>query len=152
MYRKIAHRGNLDGPNPVTENTKSQVDRCIKEGYDVEIDVRYDSVTKSFWLGHDEPKEMVNLFWLASNVNQLWIHCKDFTTLHKFADDMPNYNFFWHQGDDYTLTSKKNIWSYPGKPYSNKTVIVMPEETNMDFNLLKATNCYGICTDYPTKL
>ena len=37
--RLIAHRGNLNGPNPLTENDPTRITYCIEEGYDVEIDV-----------------------------------------------------------------------------------------------------------------
>ena len=51
-----------------------------------------------------------------------------------------------------TLTSKGYIWAYPGKTYSSNTVIVMPEWNNPNWDNLKVTNCYGICTDYVEKL
>tara|TARA_B100000287_G_scaffold109810_1_gene102162 strand:+ start:1319 stop:1624 length:306 start_codon:yes stop_codon:yes gene_type:complete len=53
--RLIAHRGNLNGPNPLVENDPQRITYCIDEGYDVEIDVRYDHHTNMLWLGHDEP-------------------------------------------------------------------------------------------------
>ena len=43
--RLIAHRGNLNGPNPLVENDPQRITYCIDEGYDVEIDVRYDHHT-----------------------------------------------------------------------------------------------------------
>ena len=46
-------------------------------------------------------------------------------------------------GDDYTLTSKRYIWSSPGKTYSKNTVIV-----EQDPLALLDYNCYGICSDY----
>jgi hypothetical protein len=58
------------------------------------------------------------------------------------------YNYFWHQEDDYTLTSKNFIWTYPGKEYKSKSVIVMPEWGNMSYDALRNVECYGICSDY----
>ena len=142
----IAHRGNINGPNKQSENTIDQIDECIKNGYDVEIDLRYNSISQTFWLGHDEPKEMVNFIQLAKMSDNLWIHCKDIATLDFFHGT--KFNYFWHQNDDYTLTSQGHIWSYPGKAYTPATVVVMPEETDMNFNLLKETHCYGICSDH----
>ena len=55
----ISHRGNIDGPSDL-ENKPRQVDVCIEEGYDVEIDVRYNLKTKSIWLGHDTPEYKVS--------------------------------------------------------------------------------------------
>ena len=37
------------------ENNPKQIDICIEMGYDVEVDLRYDELTGSLWLGHDEP-------------------------------------------------------------------------------------------------
>ena len=74
--RLIAHRGNLNGPNPLVENDPQRITYCIDEGYDVEIDVRYDHHTNMLWLGHDEPQHKVNWFWIAGRREHLWIHCK----------------------------------------------------------------------------
>jgi len=148
----ITHRGNLNGPNQDTENHPNQIERCIDMGYDVEIDIRYDPKTDTLWLGHDESQHMVTWYWIAGKRDYLWIHCKDIATLHEFSTKTGGYNYFWHQEDDYTLTSKNIIWAYPGKTYSSNTVIVMPEWNNPNWDNLKVTNCYGICTDYVEKL
>lgn len=150
--RIIAHRANTNGPDPKLENLPSQIDNCISKGYDVEIDLRYHRQTDTYWLGHDEPDHLVTLFWLAARQDNLWIHCKDLDTLHHMSSLTSGYNYFWHQEDDYTLTSKHQIWAYPGKRYTNNTVIVMPEWNNMSWDNLRVTSCYGICTDYPDKL
>ena len=39
----IAHKGNIDGPNTVTENHPEQIDKCINAGYDVEVDLWWDN-------------------------------------------------------------------------------------------------------------
>ncbi len=148
----IAHRGNVYGSEPKKENDPDYINDALNHGYDVEIDVRYDFSTEKFWLGHDEPQYMVNQYWLAYRKDVLWIHCKDLSALEYFNSKTGGYNYFWHQNDDYTLTSRKNIWAYPGKPYTNNTVIVMPEWHDMSWDLLRATDCYGICSDYVGKL
>ena len=143
----IAHKGNINGPDPSTENHPDQIDKCIAEGYDVEIDVRYNVEKDKFYLGHDESKYEINWWWLAGKLEHLWIHCKDLTTLHEFTSNTSGYNYFWHQGDDYTLTSKGQIWASSGKPYKDDTVIVVenPED-------VKEYDCYGICSDYVGKI
>lgn len=148
----IAHRANLGGPDPSVENNLEQIDKCIELGYDVEIDLRYHKATDTLWLGHDEPQYQITRWWMAQRVDKLWIHCKDLDTLHDMTVNTSGYNYFWHQEDDYTLTSKRHIWAYPGKSYSSNTVIVMPEWKNLDWDTLRVTNCYGVCTDYPDKL
>ncbi len=149
----IAHRANLNGSETWLENKPQQIDKCINLGYDVEVDVRYDTLTRVFWLGHDEPQYQVTWSWMSNYQNHLWIHCKDVVTLHEFSTQTNGYNFFFHDKDDYTLTSKQYIWAYPGKSYTDNTVIVMPEwKDDTDWNDLKSANCYGICTDYPERL
>lgn len=146
----IAHRGNIIGPNVDDENTIEQIDKCIENGYDVEIDLRYDVVSQKFWLGHDKPKHVISFFELAKRSQYLWIHCKDIDTLDFMT--RTNFNYFWHQNDDYTMTSHGHIWSYPGKTYTSSTVIVMPEECGISWDVLKATDCYAVCSDYVSNL
>ena len=88
----IAHRGNINGPNPETENTVNQIDKCIEEGYDVEIDLWYNITTQTFWLGHDHPKEIITFYELAKRSQYLWVHCKDITTLDFMS--RTSFNFF----------------------------------------------------------
>ena len=156
----ISHRGNIDGPSE-EENHPDRIDKCISLGYDVEIDVRYDYLnipclhSNIFWLGHDDSQYKVSWKWISNRLKHLWIHCKDIMTLYEFsARATPSYQYFWHQGDDFTLTSGNNIWTYPGNPCTSRSIMVMPEET-MDVDKisdLKVSDCYGICTDYPSKL
>lgn len=150
----IAHRGNINGSNPLEENKPEYIDAAISKGFDVEIDVRYDTLDKNFYLGHDDPQYIVTPYWLAQRMENLWVHCKNIEALYYFVDKTGGYNYFWHQEDDFTLTSKNYIWTYPGKSYTSKSVIVMPE-WNLDvtkFDELRAYNCYGICSDYVGEL
>ena len=148
----IAHRANLAGPEPWKENTPVAIDLCIDLGFDVEIDLRYSPMTRSFVLGHDKGEHPVTLDWLDERKESLWVHCKDLFSLNKMTEQS-GFRYFWHQEDDYTLTSNEIIWAYPGKEYTCRTVIVMPEwDENVDWDKLKKSNCYGVCTDYPEKL
>ena len=56
--------------------------------------------------------------------------------------------------DDFTLTSNNYIWTYPGRPYTPNSIIVMPEETMPVEKIcdMRAVYCYGVCTDYPSEL
>ena len=150
----IAHRANIDGPSE-EENSPKQIDKCIDLDYDVEIDIRYDLITKKIWLGHDNPQYEVDYTWLNERKKYLWIHCKNIQSLCEFSiNNFLGYNYFWHQIDDHTLTSKNYIWSYPGKPHTTRSIIVMPE-LNMEITSmrdLRGLDCYGICTDYPRRL
>ena len=62
-----------------------------------------------------------------------------------------NLVYFWHQEDDYTLTSNGFIWTYPGKVLTDNSVMVLPEWNNPTLENLDY-NCHAICTDYVNKL
>jgi len=150
----IAHRGNIDGSNPSEENNPEYIEEAIENGFDVEVDIWFSTQTKKFFLGHDKPEYQIDVFWLAKNINKLWIHCKNIEALYEFSANMSGYNYFWHDTDKYTLTSKKYIWTYPGQPYTPKSIMVMPESMKVfptfetELEDMKAYNCYGICSDY----
>jgi glycerophosphoryl diester phosphodiesterase len=150
----IAHRGNIDGPNPLIENRPETIDKAIDLGFDVEIDIRYDTFDGQFYLGHDDPQYVVTPYWLAQRMEKLWIHCKNIDALYHFATKTGGYNYFWHQEDDYILTSKGYIWTYPGKTYTSKSIIVMPETIINRSNLedIGGYDCFGICSDFVEEL
>lgn len=136
----IAHRGNINGPDPENENSPKYVESAIQQGYDVEIDLR---VGVGLQLGHDKSQYFIDSSWLNTFKDNLWIHCKDFATLTYLTERrFVGYNYFWHQDDDYTLTSQGYIWTYPGKDVSKNSVLVDLEGVNRE------ADCYGICSDY----
>jgi hypothetical protein len=53
------------------------------------------------------------------------------------------FNYFWHQKDDVTLTSKGYIWAYPGKQPLENSIAVLPE-----LNEDNLTLAVGVCSDY----
>ena len=65
----ISHRGNIDGPQPDTENKPSRIQYAISQGYDVEVDFWF--VDNKFYLGHDEPTFQVSLDFLENK--KLWL-------------------------------------------------------------------------------
>jgi hypothetical protein len=146
----ISHRGNLNGPNPLRENSPEYIEEALSQGFDVEIDVRYDNKDKCFYLGHDEPQYVVSLYWLSQYRENLWVHCKNLEALSEFSKTA--FNYFWHETDRYTLTSKGIGWVLVGQyPYS-KSVIVLPESISLysfPHGIEYIKNSYGICTDKP---
>lgn len=156
----IAHRGNINGPNKSRENSLEYIDEAINLGYDVEIDIRHDSQEKKLYLGHDESQYEVSMAWLVDRKDKLWIHCKDLSSLKLFSDNQIEFNYFWHQTDDFTLTSNGYIWTYPGKPHTSNSVVVMPESSDgLKFygndNLVDSKDYfpfYAICSDYVGKI
>ena len=150
--RIIAHRANLNGPDSNLENNPSQVDNCIEMGLDVEIDVRYLKQEEQFSLGHDSGDFPVDFKWLMERKKNLWIHCKNLEAMEKLSDYRDELNFFWHQEDSYTLTSKGMIWAYPGSKLNNMSISVMPEWGNENFENELDGEIFGCCTDFPLRL
>ncbi len=133
----IAHRGNIQGPEPKVENNPKYLWEALNNGFRVEADVWYDN---GWWLGHDKPQYKVKY---NHDLLHFWCHAKNeeaFCRLRK----RDIFHCFWHQTDDYTLTSKGYIWVYPGKKLLPGSICVLPEQ---DY---KGTirKCGGICSDY----
>ncbi len=146
--RIISHRGNLSGPDPDNQNHPDQVLKVLKTGLDCEIDVW--RVDDEFYLGHDEPQHLIDAKFLRNS--GLWVHAKNLDVLNnipfsktKDGSFLSNdVRFFWHQADDFTLTSNGLIWTFPNKEVCEKSIIV---DNNRNWRQ-KNYNCFGVCTDY----
>lgn len=139
----ICHRGNLSGKALDRENHPDTIRNCIALGYDVEIDIR--NINNELWLGHDNPQYRVTIEWIIKYANKLWIHCKNLEAFTECSLYGSKLNYFYHDKDPYTLTSKQIIWAYPGSPLNNSTICVLPELFNYDIKTLKTSR--GICSD-----
>jgi hypothetical protein len=141
----ISHRGNINGKIPERENSPDYILEALQKGFDVEVDIWWTWKNESFgwYTGHDEPTYPIILFDFYKYFNRLWFHCKNLDALYKLT--VYDFECFWHQNDDFTLTSKNHIWTFPGKPLSEHSVCVLPEQTDL---LKDYSNCYGICSDY----
>tara|TARA_R100000664_G_C2732271_1_gene122558 strand:+ start:218 stop:673 length:456 start_codon:yes stop_codon:yes gene_type:complete len=137
----ISHRGNFTGPSPDTENSPKQIDKALNLDYNVEIDVWFKN--NQFWLGHDQPTYPVETKFLQNS--KLWCHAKNIDAL-QMMTQMSNVHFFWHQSDNYTLTSNSIIWAYPGQILTSNAICVMPEKHNYSDDNIR--NCLGVCSDY----
>jgi len=134
----ISHRGNLEGPDPKTENTEHQISYAIEQGFDVEVDVWL--VNGELFLGHDSPLHPTSLEFLGKS--SIWAHAKNFDAFVFLLEN--NIHCFWHENDERTLTSKGIVWTYPNKDTCSKSVlVVLTDKLN-----LKYKNLYGVCGDH----
>jgi hypothetical protein len=134
----ISHRGNINGKNSHLENQPNYIDIAISLGFDVEIDMWW--IEGKTYLGHDKPQYVVNDEWLTERIDKLWVHCKNVELLNWIRNT--SLHWFWHEEDTLTLTSKGNLWVYPGKQPINGSIGVLPESNNDDIS-----KCLGICSD-----
>lgn len=133
----ISHRGNLTGPNPMKENSVEYIDNALSKSFDVEIDLWFKN--NNFFLGHDEPKYEIDLNFLKKP--GLWIHAKNLECFYQLSNF--DLNFFWHEDDKITITSKGFFWNYPGTLLSKKSICVLPEKSD-----IKEVDCLGYCSDF----
>lgn len=146
----IAHRGLFEGPDKQKENTLKQIDDALSKGFDVEIDVRmHDGY---LYLGHDEPTTKIDKSFINSLKNKLWVHCKNVDALSYMIAYCPDANYFWHDTDDYTLTSKGYVWCYPGKRAAIKSIAVMPEMIINPVTIDYYLDYSGVCSDFVSKI
>jgi len=143
--RIIAHRGNLAGPNPAKENDPEYLKEAIVLGYDVEVDIWYHD--GQLFTGHDGPAYVLDNKTFREIVTKSWLHCKNVEALEYFDRHFLKPNFFWHQSDDYTLTSWGYSWTYPHMKPTRRSIAVLPEIFNASRNDL--IDFWGVCTDYP---
>jgi hypothetical protein len=142
----IAHRGNIQGPSPL-ENTPSQIDLCLKESIDCEVDLWVQNGI--YLLGHDIGQYEVTKDWLMDRRHRLWIHCKNVEALNSLRGlNEPFLHFFWHQEDAYTITSQNYIWVYPGSLVLPGSISVLPEKWITKDRNKEISLSFGICTDY----
>jgi glycerophosphoryl diester phosphodiesterase len=153
--RIISHRGNLDGPIPERENSLSYIDEAIEAGYNVEIDIRTED--GFLYLGHDFPQHRVPYGELYHRKRHLWVHCKDIQSFY-YA---PDFKSFCHTGDPFVLVTPGSYPRYQGWVWvhdldlelTNLSIIPLLSKEDIDnFDLRRAKNIYGICTDYPNYL
>lgn len=142
----ICHRARLNGESEL-DNSPEQIQKCIQLGYDVEIDLwangTFEEKNFKLFLGHDYPKYEIDRKFLDLYSNKLWIHCKDQESLQYCINS--GWNYFWHEEDDFTLTSKGYIWTYMDRqqiPMRNQVILDFSKTPNLD------QNYYAICLDY----
>lgn len=141
----IAHRGNTNGTS-LQENEPSYIDRAIFKGFDVEIDVR--TSEGDLWLGHDRPQYQINHDFIFERSYNLLIHAKDFVTFTYFIG--LDVNVFWHQEDNYALTSFNDVIVYPGRNllFDGKCIVVCRTREEQSALLNGMIVPYGICSDF----
>ena len=137
----ISHRANLYKKDNDRENKIKAIYEVIDAGFDCEIDLWH--YNNKLYLGHDKPTDLINILNILEMKKNLWIHCKNLEALSFFSyQEDRDLNYFWHQKDDFTLTSLNYIWTYPKKDVVPNSVIV---------DLLHTTRLnkkvFGICSD-----
>jgi len=137
--KKIAHRGNTNGPQPTFENTLEYMISAWSEGYDIECDlIAHKGI---LYFGHDEPQQPADTEFIQRN--GVWCHAKNFEALVLLSEMKTHY--FWHENDNLTITSKSFIWCFPGIHIKHKNAIWLNLHNKSLPNDLNGI--YGVCSD-----
>ena len=144
--RVISHRGNINGPNPSSENDPGYLLEAISLGYYVEIDVWKEG--SSFCLGHDAPSYEVEKFFLFNDM--IYAHCKNKAAFEELSCHS-QLNCFFHDADALCMTTKGEMiyhgeTAIPSSPARPKSIAVKLDDP------LSVNGYYGVITDFPSKL
>jgi hypothetical protein len=134
------------GPDIENENHPEYLAETIDTGFDVEIDLWIEK-TKIF-LGHDEPQYPVDPEFLYKHYDKIWVHCKNVEAL-EYLGKTAWINWFWHDKDDYTITSQNHLWCHPNAVQIDGAICQFRSP------LIKAElpcKPYAVCTDWPCYL
>jgi hypothetical protein len=143
----IAHRGLINGPDKSLENLPEHILSVLDKYYHCEVDVW--RIKNEWFTGHDEPVYKVDESFIGKN--GLWLHCKNLDALYELSIRPFHYEYFWHQEDDFTMTSGGYIWTYPGKHLTNNSIAVLPESCDNYWSYVKSLTLHGVCTKYVEK-
>ena len=140
----ISHRGNILEKDKTKENKIDYIENALSLGFDVEVDIWY--IDNMLYLGHDNPCTEIDLNFLNKNKDKLWVHCKNIDSLIYLKNK--DLNYFWHESDKVSVTSKGILWAYPSKEKIRESIDVLPEtfsEEKYEFKTI------GICSDFIQK-
>ena len=139
----IAHRGNFEGPCPEFENRPHYLMEGLDHSRDVHMEIDVWLKEGQLYLGHDYPQYKINDDFLINA--RFWCHAKNLPAFEYMLNN-PIIHCFWHQNDDYVLTSRGYIWTFPGRNLGPQSICVMPEMQLVPQDALDKVA--GICTDY----
>jgi hypothetical protein len=136
----IAHRGNINGPNPKEENKVEYIELALSRGFQAEIDVWL--IKNNIFLGHDKPQYKIKDDWLMKNKGSLWAHAKNLSAMQFLM--LNKFNCFMHDTDPAVLTSQLFVWTYPGKIQIANSILVSLGKETYDLS----NGVVGVCSDY----
>jgi hypothetical protein len=147
----IAHRGNIKGSDPQRENAPGYIDEALNLGYKAEVDLWAEG--DQLWLGHDAPLYPIYIDFIRCRQRELFVHCKNTDALDAVRSGKVDAHYFFHQHDDYTLTSEGLVWVYPGRMMCDKSILVLPEswlnnDQYVDYIERWQGKIVGVCSDF----
>jgi hypothetical protein len=136
----ISHLGNIDGRQEENENTLPYIQKALKEGWHVCIDVLFRN--GSFMLPHDKGYHVIPPALLSKQ--RVWCRAYDGDTI----DALCNVNAHcFLMSPDLSLTSAQFIWTMPPHALAARAIAAFPELTIPEW--LDLYEPAGLCSNEP---
>lgn len=132
----IAHRGNIQGPNPHFENNIDSIRHALMHGFGVEVDLRCEYLAyyrgNNFYLSHDKnfTAEITPTINIKSLDNEnILVHCKDNESYNYLMSNFSEYYYldFFKQEDEMevkTFRGKRLFHQNNTENWDKNTVLV----------------------------
>lgn len=139
----ISHLGNVDGRKPEKENTLAYVQRALKQGWHVCVDVLF--YNGGFILPHDGGFDPVPMALLSKD--HVWSRAHNAETIHALCNI--NAHCFLMSPDFLSLTSAQFIWTMPPHALSPRSIAAFPELAPPAW--LADADPAGLCSNEPVR-
>jgi hypothetical protein len=137
----ISHLGNINGRDEKRENTPAHVDKALKAGWHVCVDVIFKN--GGFFLPHANGNSVLTPSFFSKP--RVWSRAYDPET----ADALCNigaHNFVY-AGGFLALTSSQFVWTPPPHPLTARAIAYLPETAAAQW--LADAEPAGLCSDTP---
>lgn len=139
----ISHLGNIDGRHEEKENTLPYIQKALKEGWHVCIDVLFRS--GNFLLPHDNGCTAIPPALLSKQ--RVWCRAYDADTIDALCN--VNAHCFLMSKDFMSLTSAQFIWTLPPHALVSRAIAAFPELA--DDAWLENAEPAGLCSNEPIR-
>lgn len=138
----ISHLGNIDGRQPDNENKLAYIQKALKAGWHVCVDVVFHCGT--FILPYDGGFNPAPPALLSKQ--RVWCRAHDPVTLDALCN-VSAHSFLDTQG--LALTSAQFVWTLPGHELTPRSIAVFPETATEDW--LTIYEPAGLCSNEPIR-
>lgn len=137
----ISHLGNTDGKKPELENRLAYIQKALKEGWHVCVDVVFHN--GSFLLPFDGGFNVAPPALLSKQ--RVWCRAHDADTIDALCNI--NAHCFLNSENFMSLTSSQFIWTLPPHKLVERAIAMFPETTEAAW--LDSAEPAGLCSDNP---
>lgn len=139
----ISHLGNIDGRQEKKENTLPYIQKALKEGWHVCIDVLFHN--GNFLLPHDDGYSAIPPALLSKQ--RIWCRAYNADTIDALCN--VNAHCFLMSKDFMSLTSAQFIWTLPPHALVSRSIAAFPELADADW--LANAEPAGLCSNEPIR-